>query len=88
MPTGSARQPGGTNKGVGTGTGDRAVDLLADILGAEIIATGPAGTPLPVAGHCSRCGSSTTRYGPAGSPLCGQCRDGGASRPAEDAEPA
>jgi hypothetical protein len=68
---------------VGKGTGDGALDLLAGMLGAEIVATGPVDSPLPVAGHCSRCGSSTTRYGPAGSPLCDQCRDDEAWRPAK-----
>jgi hypothetical protein len=69
---------------VGESTGDHAVDLLADVLGAEIIAVGPVDSPLPVAGHCSRCGSSIIRYGPAGSPLCSRCQDGMASRPAQD----
>lgn len=76
---------------MGKGTGDRAVDLLADMLGAEIIAAGLVDSPLPVVGHCSGCDSSIIRYGPAGSPLCDRCRGGGASRPArtaEDAEPA
>jgi hypothetical protein len=60
------------------------------MLAAEIIADGPKDSPLPVKGHCSRCSSLTTVYGPAGSPLCDRCRDGGASRPAKtakDAEP-
>ena len=70
---------------MGKGTGDRAVDLLADMLGAEIIAAGPVDSPLPVTGHCSRCGSSIIRYGPAGSPLCERCRDDGASQPARTA---
>ena len=69
------------------GTGDLTLDLLADILGpVEVIATGPARSPLPVTGHCSRCGSPTVVYGPAGSPLCDRCRDGGASRPAKTAK--
>jgi hypothetical protein len=49
-------------------------DLLRDLLGAEVIATGPNESPLPVTGPCSRCGSSTTVYGPAGSSLCDICR--------------
>jgi hypothetical protein len=66
---------------VGKDTGDITLDLLADILGVvEIIATGSADSPLPVTGHCSRCGAATTRYGPAGRPLCDECREGGASR--------
>ena len=65
-------------------TGDTALNVLTDILGpVEVIAVGPAGSPLPVTGPCSRCGSSTTVYGPAGSPLCDRCRDDGASRPGE-----
>lgn len=71
---------------MGIGTGDRAVDLLADMLSAEIIAVGPVNSPLPVTGHCSRCGSSTIRYGPAGSPLCDRCREGGAPRPVRTAK--
>jgi hypothetical protein len=66
-----------------------ALELLRDVLGAEVIDAKPAGrTLLPNTGACSRCGASTTRYGPAGSPLCDQCRDAGTSRPAKDAEPA
>jgi hypothetical protein len=54
---------------------------LADTLGPfEIIAIGPVDNPLPVTGPCSRCGTTTTRYGPAGRPICDQCR-------AEIAEP-
>ena len=65
------------------GTGDLTLDLLTDILGpVEVIATGPAGSPLPVTGSCSCCGTITTVYGPKGLPLCGRCRDSGASRPA------
>lgn len=64
---------------MGCNAGDLTLDLLASILGpVEVIATGPVRSPLPVTGPCSRCGSSTTVYGPAGSPLCDQCRDGGA----------
>lgn len=67
--------------------GDITLNLLADVLGpVEVIAIGPAGSPLPVIGHCSRCYSPTTVYGPAGSPLCDRCRNGGASRPAKTAE--
>ena len=66
-------------------TGDTALNVLTDILGAvEVIAVGPVDSPLPVTGHCSSCGLSTTRYGPAGSPLCDRCQDGIASRPAQD----
>ena len=46
---------------MGKGTGDRAVDLLADMLGAEIIAAGLVDSPLPVVGHCSGCDSSIIR---------------------------
>ena len=67
-------------------TGDTTLNVLTDILGpVEVVAVGPAGSPLPVTGNCSRCGSATIVYGPAGSPLCDRCRDGGASRPAKDA---
>ena len=72
-------------------TGDTALNVLTDILGpVEVIAVGPVDSPLPVTGHCSRCGSPTIVYGPAGSPLCDRCREGGASQPArtaKDAEP-
>lgn len=58
------------------GLGDIVLNGLTDILGpVEIIAIGPRDSPLPVTGHCSRCGATTTRYGPAGSPLCDLCRD-------------
>ena len=57
--------------------GDIALLFLADLLGAEVIATGPPRSPLPVTGRCSRCGSPTIVYGPAGSPLCDQCRTNG-----------
>jgi hypothetical protein len=61
---------------VGESTGDIALDLLAEILGSvEVIAIGPPESPLPVSGHCSRCGSSMIRYGPAGRPQCDRCRD-------------
>src|SRR6516162_72390 len=53
--------------------GDIVLNRLAGSLGpVEIIATGPADSPLPVTGPCSRCGTTMTRYGPAGSPLCDQ----------------
>ena len=69
---------------MGESTGDRALDLLADVLGpVEIIAIGPVDSPLPVTGYCSRCHSPTTVYGPAGSPLCDPCREGGAWCPAK-----
>ncbi len=67
---------------VDTGKGDPALTLLADLLGAEVVAIGPVDSPLPVTGHCSRCGSSATVYRPAERPLCDRCRGGGASRPA------
>ena len=55
---------------------DITLALLADVLGpVEGIAIGPAGSPLPVIGHCSRCHSPTTVYGPAGSPLWDRCRE-------------
>ena len=73
---------------MGENTGDRALKLLADMLGAEVIAIDPVDSPLPVTGTCSRCGSSTTRYGPAGRPVCDRCRNGGASQPARTAESA
>jgi len=63
--------------------GDIILDRLAGILGpVQIIAIGPVDCPLPVVGHCSRCGTTTTRYGPAGSPLCARCREGAERRPA------
>jgi hypothetical protein len=66
------------------GTADIALIVLTDILGPiEVIAIGPVDNPLPVTGRCSRCGSLTTVYGPKGSPLCDQCQDGRASRPAQ-----
>lgn len=73
---------------MGKGTGDRAPDLLLGMLGAEIIAIGPVDSPLPVTGHCSRCGLSTTRYGPAGRLVCDRCRASRASRPAKPADDA
>ena len=47
----------GMDTHVDTGKGDAALTLLADLLGAEVIAIGPVDSPLPVTGHCSRCGS-------------------------------
>lgn len=77
---------------VGTDAGDIALTCLAALLGpVEVVAIGPPGMPLPVTGRCTRCGSTTTVYGPAGSPLCDRCRDSAASRPAKtanDTEPA
>ena len=65
------------------GTGDIALTVLTDILGPiEVVAIGPLDSPLPVKGHCSRCGRPTTVYGPKGSPLCDWCRETGAWRPA------
>jgi hypothetical protein len=69
--------------------GDIALDLLAEILGpVEVIAIGPPDNPLPVTGHCSRCGASTTVYGPAGSPLCDPCRASPAAGTAKEPDPA
>ena len=52
-----------------------ALDLLRRVLGAKVIATYAHGrAPLPDTGPCLRCGTTTTRYGPAGSPLCDRCR--------------
>ncbi len=78
----------GSGASVGNDMGDIALRFLADLLGAEVIATGPPRSLLPVTGRCSRCGSPTIVYGPAGSPLCDQCRTNGTPRPAKDAEPA
>jgi hypothetical protein len=65
---------------------------LAELLGhVEVVASGPPDSPLPVTGHCSCCGPGSTVDGPAGHPLCDQCRERRALRPAktgEDAEPA
>jgi hypothetical protein len=73
---------------VGPDTGDIVLSRLADILGpVEVIAIGPPRSPLPVTGHCSRCGTTTTVYGPAGRPLCDQCRDR-RERPAKTAKDA
>jgi len=80
-----AERPRGTDTYVRQDLGDIALNLLADLLGAEVIATGPPRSPLPVTGRCSRCGSPTTVYGPRGRPICDQCRD---AQTAEDAEPA
>ena len=49
---------------VGTGTGDRAVDLLAGVLGAEIIAVGPVDSRCPspaTAPAATRASSATAR---------------------------
>ena len=57
-----------------TDTHTHALDLLRDVLGAKVIATYAHGrAPLPDTGPCSRCGATTTRYGPNGSPLCAGC---------------
>ena len=70
-------------------TGDIILARLADLLGpVEIIAIGPVDSPLPVTGRCSRCGTSTTVYGPAGSPLCDRCRASRTAGRAKNAEPA
>ena len=83
---GSQFPVGGNNRYVDPDLGDIILARLAELLGPiEVIAIGPPRSPLPVTGHCSRCDSTTTRYGPAGSPLCGRCREGGASRPAQTA---
>lgn len=74
---------------VGENTGDIALALLAELLGpVEVVAIGLPDSPLPVTGHCSRCGSSTTVYGAAGRPLCDQCRESRAPRPAKTGEDA
>ena len=58
-----------------TDTDTHVLDLLRRVLGAKVIATYAHGrAPLPDTGPCSRCGTTTTRYGPAGSPMCAQCR--------------
>jgi len=63
-----------------TDTDTHALDLLRHVLGSKVIATYAHGrAPLPDTGPCSRCGATTTRYGPAGSPLCDQCREGTAT---------
>lgn len=72
---------------MGKDLGDITLARLASILGpVEVIAIGPPDSPLPVTGHCSRCGSSTTVYGPAGSPLCDRCRASRTAGIAKDAE--
>jgi hypothetical protein len=64
---------------------DIALTLLAELLGpVEVIAVGPPDSPMPVTGYCTSRGSSTTAYGPAGSPLCGECQEGGNPRAAKD----
>jgi hypothetical protein len=61
------------------------LELLRSALGAEVIATEPRTSPLPVAdsteawtpaeeGPCTRCGTRICRYGDHGSPLCADCR--------------
>jgi predicted dehydrogenase len=58
-----------------TDTHTHALDLLRRVLGAKVITTYAHGrAPLPDTGPCSRCGATTTRYGPNGSPLCADCR--------------
>ena len=65
-----------------TDTHTHALDLLRDALGATVIATYlNALAPLPDAGPCARCGATTTRYGPDGSPLCAGCRPPGHAVP-------
>ena len=67
---------------MGKDLGDIALNLLADLLGAEVIATGPPRSPLPVTGPCSRCGASTTVYGPGGRPcVTGAEKAGGRDLP-------
>jgi hypothetical protein len=69
-----------------TDTDTHALDILRQVLGAKVITTYAHGrAPLPDTGPCSRCGTTTTRYGPAGSPLCDQCREGGTTRPTRSA---
>jgi hypothetical protein len=58
------------------------LDLLRDAFGAKVIATYPnARAPLPNTGPCARCGATTTRYGPDGSPLCAGCQPPGHAVP-------
>jgi len=65
-----------------TDTHTHALDLLRDALGATVIATYPtARAPLPDTGPCARCGATTTRYGPDGSPLCAARRPPGRAVP-------
>ena len=59
----------GPNAHLGTEAGDLALDLLADMLGAEVIAIDATDNSLAATGPCSPCGSPTTVYGPNGSPL-------------------
>jgi hypothetical protein len=71
-----------------TDTHTNALDLLRDALGATVIATCPnARAPLPATGPCSRCGATTTRYGPHGSPLCADCRPPGHAVPLPSPDP-
>jgi hypothetical protein len=70
-------------------TGDTALNVLTDILGpVEVVAVGPVGSPLPVMGHCSRCGAPSVVYGPGGSPLYDQCRASRTAGTAKDTESA
>ena len=65
-----------------TDTHAHALDLLTDVLGATVIATYPnARAPLPDSGPCARCGATTIRYGPDGSPLCAGCQRPGRAVP-------
>ena len=65
-----------------TDTHTHALDLLADALGATVIATYPnARAPLPDTGPGARCGATKTRYGLDGSPLCATCRPPGHAVP-------
>ena len=75
----SAASPG---NGHSTDTHTHALDLLREVLGATVTATYPnARAPLPDTGPCARCGATTTRYGPDGSPLCAGCRPPGHAVP-------
>jgi hypothetical protein len=65
-----------------TDTDTHALDLLRHVLGAKVIITYAHGkAPLPDTGPCSRCGTTTTRYGRNGSPLCADCRTAPRSLP-------
>jgi hypothetical protein len=90
VPLAEIANPGqGNEHHVDPDAGDIAVDLLAQVLGpVEVIAIGPPDGPLPVAGHCSRCGTTTTVYGPAGHPLCDQCTASPAAGTAKEPDPA
>lgn len=84
----AAVHPRETNICVGKDTGGLALELLADVLGAEVIATGPVDSPLPVTGRSSGGGSPTTVHGPRGRPLYDRCRGGRTKRPAKTAKDA